>query len=61
LIGATTVSLIGNIALAVLPYIPLVIVQIGALGYQTPSARRRLHPPMKHSHNRARGDDETSG
>jgi long-chain acyl-CoA synthetase len=23
--------------------------------------RRRLHPPMKHSHNRARGDDETSG
>jgi hypothetical protein len=36
LIGATTVSLIGNIALAVLPYIPLVIVQIGALGYQTP-------------------------
>ncbi|MCV7401277.1 DUF2637 domain-containing protein [Mycobacterium fragae] len=30
LIGATTVSLIGNIAHAVLPYIPYVVVQIGA-------------------------------
>ena len=30
LIGATTVSLIGNIAHAVLPYIPRVVVQIGA-------------------------------
>ncbi len=30
LIGATTVSLIGNIAHAVLPYLPRVVVQIGA-------------------------------
>jgi hypothetical protein len=30
LIGATTVSLIGNIAHAVLPYIPPIVVQIGA-------------------------------
>jgi len=30
LIGATTVSLIGNIAHAVLPYLPHVVVQIGA-------------------------------
>ena len=30
LIGATTVSLIGNIAHAVLPYIPRIVVQIGA-------------------------------
>src|SRR6478672_11508000 len=30
LIGATTVSLLGNIAHAVLPYIPRVVVQIGA-------------------------------
>ena len=30
LIGATTVSLIGNVAHAVLPYIPRIVVQIGA-------------------------------
>ena len=30
LIGATVVSLVGNIAHAVLPYIPRVVVQIGA-------------------------------
>ena len=30
LIGATTVSLIGNIAHAVLPYIPRIVIQIGA-------------------------------
>jgi hypothetical protein len=30
LIGATTVSLVGNIAHAVLPYIPKVVIQIGA-------------------------------
>ena len=30
LIGATTVSLIGNIAHAVLPYLPHVVIQIGA-------------------------------
>src|SRR4051812_18634912 len=30
LIGATTVSLIGNIAHAVLPYLPRIVVQIGA-------------------------------
>jgi hypothetical protein len=30
LIGATTVSLIGNITHAVLPYIPFVVIQIGA-------------------------------
>src|SRR5258708_17290669 len=30
LIGATTVSLIGNIAHAVLPYLPNVVIQIGA-------------------------------
>jgi hypothetical protein len=30
LIGATTVSLVGNIAHAVLPYIPRIIIQIGA-------------------------------
>jgi hypothetical protein len=30
LIGATTVSLIGNIAHAVLPYLPRVVIQIGA-------------------------------
>ena len=30
LIGATTVSLIGNIAHAVLPYVPRILVQIGA-------------------------------
>jgi hypothetical protein len=32
LIGATLVSLIGNIAHAVLPYIPHIVVQIGAAG-----------------------------
>jgi hypothetical protein len=30
LIGATTVSLLGNIAHAVLPYLPRVVIQIGA-------------------------------
>jgi hypothetical protein len=30
LIGATTVSLIGNITHAVLPYIPRIVIQIGA-------------------------------
>src|SRR6478752_8255979 len=30
LIGATTVSLVGNIAHAVLPYIPRIVIQIGA-------------------------------
>jgi len=30
LIGATTVSLVGNIAHAVLPYLPHIVVQIGA-------------------------------
>jgi hypothetical protein len=30
LIGATTVSLVGNIAHAVLPYLPRVVIQIGA-------------------------------
>jgi hypothetical protein len=30
LIGATTVSLVGNIAYAVLPYVPHVVIQIGA-------------------------------
>ena len=30
LIGTTTVSLVGNIAHAVLPYLPLIVVQIGA-------------------------------
>ncbi len=30
LIGATTVSLIGNIAHAVLPYMPRIVIQIGA-------------------------------
>lgn len=30
LIGATTLSLVGNIAHAVLPYLPLVVIQIGA-------------------------------
>ena len=30
LIGATTVSLAGNVAHAVLPYIPAIVVQIGA-------------------------------
>ena len=30
LIGATTVSLLGNIAHAVLPYLPHVVIQIGA-------------------------------
>jgi hypothetical protein len=30
LIGATTVSLIGNITHAVLPYVPRVVIQIGA-------------------------------
>src|ERR1700758_4826112 len=30
LIGATTVSLVGNVAHAVLPYIPGVVIQIGA-------------------------------
>ncbi|MGO8967618.1 MAG: hypothetical protein ACLQGN_29515 [Mycobacterium sp.] len=30
LIGSTTVSLIGNIVHAVLPYIPPVVIQIGA-------------------------------
>jgi Protein of unknown function (DUF2637) len=30
LIGATTVSLIGNIAHAVLPYLPMVVIQVGA-------------------------------
>jgi hypothetical protein len=30
LIGATTVSLIGNIAHAVLPYLPRIVIQIGA-------------------------------
>jgi hypothetical protein len=30
LMGATTVSLIGNIAHAVLPYLPHVVIQIGA-------------------------------
>ena len=30
LIGATTVSLLGNIAHAVLPYLSLIVIQIGA-------------------------------
>jgi hypothetical protein len=30
LIGATTVSLVGNIAHAALPYVPYIVVQIGA-------------------------------
>jgi len=30
LLGATTVSLLGNIAQAVLPYLPKVVIQIGA-------------------------------
>src|SRR3981189_1604131 len=30
LIGATTVSLIGNVAHAVLPYLPRIVVQVGA-------------------------------
>jgi hypothetical protein len=54
LIGATTVSLIGNITHAVLPYIPTVVIQIGAAavppiallaavhGIASPSARE--HP-----------------
>lgn len=41
LTGATTVSLIGNIVHAVLPYIPTVVIQIGAAAGCGPPCPRR--------------------
>ena len=45
LIGATSVSLIGNIAHTVLPYIPCIVIQIGAAAVCLPSPSS---PPSRH-------------
>jgi hypothetical protein len=46
LIGATLVSLVGNITHAVLPYIPHVVVQIGAAAVPPIALLAAVHGPL---------------
>ena len=55
LIGATTVSLIGHIAHAVLPYLPRVVIQIGTAAVP-PIA---LGDPASTRNDRGRGEGQT--